>query len=68
MVALLLVLIYFFILLYLVFWNLNALSHVPSLSFGVVGLVFIFAFMVVLLTIITLFALIIILLRRTVDC
>jgi len=68
MVASLLVLIYFFILLYLVFWNLNALSHVPPLSFEAVGLVFIFAFMVVLLTIVTLFALIIILLRRTVDC
>jgi len=51
------VLAYFLLLMILVLWNLPALSHTNPLSYDALGLIFIFAFLVTLLTVLTLFAL-----------
>jgi len=60
--ASLVVLLYFLLLMLLVLWNLSALKHVNPLSYEALGLIYIFVFLVVLLTILVLFALIVILL------
>ena len=62
MLASLIVLTYFFMLMILVLWNLSALSHTNPLSYDALGLIYIFVFLVILLTILVLFALIVILL------
>ena len=59
-----LILIWFFILLYFTFWNLQALSKVPPLSWQSVGLVFTYVFLFIVSVIVLLLLILAALIRK----
>ncbi|RLI39830.1 hypothetical protein DRO69_13805 [Candidatus Bathyarchaeota archaeon] len=58
------ILIWFFILLFLTFWNLHALSRVSPLSWEAVGLVFTYVFLFIVSVIVLLLLILVALIRK----